>query len=63
MTKPTSAARVAAFRARKAQAGETEVRNIFAPLALHRRIKESAQHIKAQAEEATQSSPQHKTPG
>jgi len=45
-TKPTSTERVAKFRARKAQAGEIEVRGIFARPELHAAIKAAAKLIK-----------------
>ena len=40
----TNAARQAAYRARKAAAGTTEVRGIFAPPADHAAIKEAAKN-------------------
>ena len=50
MTAKTTAERQAAFRQRKAQAGETEVRGIFAPPEQHAAIKAAAAKVRRKAE-------------
>jgi hypothetical protein len=45
MTAQTPYERLKAYRQRKAEAGEVEVRGIFAPKELHAKIKEEAKKI------------------
>ena len=44
-TPQTVAERVAAFRARKKDSGLEEVRNIYAPISLHKAIKDYAKEV------------------
>jgi len=50
MTAQTTAERQAAFRQRKAAAGETEVRGIFAPPEQHAEIKAAAAKVRRKNE-------------
>jgi hypothetical protein len=45
MTAQTGYERLKAYRQRKAEMGESEVRGIFAPKELHAKIKEEAKKI------------------
>jgi glutamate/tyrosine decarboxylase-like PLP-dependent enzyme len=44
----TSAERIARFRQRKAEAGQAEVRGIYAPPELHAAIKRAAELLKGE---------------
>jgi hypothetical protein len=54
--KPTTE-RVAAFRARKAAAGESEIRGIFAPKPLHPAIKQAVKYMVAMEQQKNSTDP------